>query len=203
MAGKASKRARAAPPGDDVGAADLTRRIAANVKTLRQARGMSLDDLAHASGVSRAGLSQIETCKTNPSLGVVWKIAVGFGIPFSDLLGEHAAPVAVLRRDDMQVLRSTDGKFESRPLTTAGASPLVDMYELRLAARSSHASEAHVAGTREVVVVLSGALRMHIEDTIHELGAGDSIFFAADRPHVYENPGGSEARYHNVILYGR
>ncbi len=199
---KASKRS-AVPPGDDLGAADLTRRIAANVRALRQARGLSLDELAQASGVSRAGLSQIETCKTNPSLGVVWKIAVGFGIPFSDLLGESAAPVAVLRRADMAVLRSTDGKFESRPLTTAGSSPLVDLYELRLAARATHASEAHVTGTREVVVVLSGALRMHVEDAIHDLASGDSIFFAADRPHVYANPGSSEARYHNVILYGR
>jgi len=199
---KGTKRS-AVPPGDDLGAADLTRRIATNVKALRQARGMSLDDLARASGVSRAGLSQIETCKTNPSLGVVWKIAVGFGIPFSDLLGETASPVAVLRRADMQVLRSTDGKFESRPLTSAGSNPLVDLYELRLAARSSHGSEAHITGTREVVIVLSGALRMRIGDEVHDLASGDSIFFAADRPHVYENPAGAEARYHNVILYGR
>lgn len=202
MARKATKRT-AVPPGDDLGAAELTRRIATNIKSLRQARGMSLDDLAGASGVSRAGLSQIETCKTNPSLGVVWKIAVGFGIPFSDLLGETAAPIAVLRRADMQVLRSTDGKFESRPLTTAGSSPLVDVYELRLAARSSHASDAHVTGTREVIIVLSGALKMHVEDAVHELSSGDSIFFPADRAHTYENPGGSEGRYHNIILYGR
>ena len=51
--------------------------------------------------------------------------------------------------------------------------------------------------------VLSGALRMHVEDAVHDLAPGDSIFFAADRPHTYENPGSSETRCHNVILYGR
>ncbi|HVK76282.1 MAG TPA: XRE family transcriptional regulator [Kofleriaceae bacterium] len=191
------------PPGDELGAADLARRIASNLRTYRQARGMSLDDLARASGVSRAALSQIETCKTNPTLGVMWKIAVGFGIPFSELLGEDRTGASILRRADAQVLRSTDGKFESRPLTPAGSSPQVELYELRLMPRAQHASEAHAAGTREIVIVLSGSLRIRVDGVAHDLGAGDSISFAADRPHVYENPGSSEARCHDVILYPR
>lgn len=191
------------PSGDDVGAADLGRRVAANMRDRRKARGMSLDELAQASGVSRAALSQIETNKSNPSLTVLWKIAVGFGIPFSELLGERRETVAILRRSDTQVLRSADGKFESRPLAPSGAAPFVELYELRLQARASHASEAHAVGTREILVVLSGALRMHVGESVHELGAGDSVFFAADEPHVYENPGSSEARYHNLILYAR
>ena len=40
-------------------------------------------------GVSKATLSQIEANKTNPTIGVLWKIASGLGVPFSDLLGEQ------------------------------------------------------------------------------------------------------------------
>ncbi len=165
---------------------------------------MSLDDLAKASGVSRAALSQIETCKTNPTVGLLWKIAVGLGIPFAELIGAPASgSVSVLRRGDAQVLRSTDGRFESRPLAPAGVSPLVEAYELRVHARSSHRAEAHAPGTREIVIVLSGVLKMRVDDEVYELGPGDSIAFVADRPHVYENPGGAEARYHNLIIYER
>jgi transcriptional regulator with XRE-family HTH domain len=199
-----TKRARAAAaPGDDVGAAELGRRVAENLRARRKARGMSLDDLAQASGVSRAALSQIETCKSNPTVGVLWKIAVGLAIPFAELIGAPRSSAVVLRRGDAQVLRSADGKFESRPLTPAGASPIVELYELRLSARSTHASEAHAPGTSEMLVVLTGSLRMHVADEVFDLGAGDTISFAADRPHTYENPGGSEARYHNVIVYDR
>src|SRR5687768_5853297 len=74
--------------GDDVGAAELGRRVAENLRHKRKARGMSLDDLARASGVSRAALSQVETCKTNPTVGLLWKIAVGLGVPFADLIGQ-------------------------------------------------------------------------------------------------------------------
>ncbi len=192
-----------AGPGDDVGAAELGRRVAENLRQRRKARGLSLDDLARSSGVSRAALSQIETCKSNPTVGVLWKIAVGLGVPFAELIGASRSGAVVLRRADSQLLRSADGRFESRPLAPAGASPLVELYELRLAARSTHASEPHAPGTHEVVVVLTGQLRMRVGDETFELGAGDSVAFAADRPHMYENPASSEARYHNVIVYER
>lgn len=192
-----------AGPGDDVGAADLGRRVAENLRQRRKARGMSLDDLARASGVSRAALSQIETCKSNPTVSVLWKVAVGLGVPFAELIGAPRSGAMVLRRNDAQVLRSADGKLESRPLAPAGASPLVELYELRLGARAAHASEAHAPGTHELLVVLSGQLKMHVDGEIYELGAGDSVAFAADRPHTYENPVGSEARYHNIIVYER
>jgi transcriptional regulator with XRE-family HTH domain len=190
-------------PGDDVGAAQLGRKVAENLRHRRKARAMSLDDLARASGVSRAALSQIETSKSNPTVGVLWKIAVGLGVPFAELIGAPRGGAMVLRRADSQVLRSADGRFESRPLAPAGASPIVELYELRISARSTHASEPHATGTHEILVVLSGQLRLHVDGEVNELGAGDSIAFPADRAHSYENPAGSEARYYNVIVYGR
>jgi transcriptional regulator with XRE-family HTH domain len=192
-----------AAPGDDVGAAELGRHVADNLRQRRKSRGMSLDDLARSSGVSRAALSQIETCKSNPTLGVLWKIAVGLEIPFAELIGAPKPGVVVLRRSDAQLLRSVDGKLESRPLAPAGASPNVELYELRLAARSQHVAEAHASGTHELLVVLSGVCRILVDGGQYDLAAGDSIAFDADRPHTYENPGGAEGRYHNVIVYDR
>jgi XRE family transcriptional regulator, regulator of sulfur utilization len=191
------------PPGDEVGAAELAGRVGDNLRHRRKARGLSLDQLANASGVSRAALSQIETSKGNPTVGVLWKIAVGLGIPFADLLGEAKGAVGVLRRAESQVLRSADGKMESRPLTPAGSAPWAEVYELRLAPRAVHASEPHAPGTKEIVVVLSGQLRLRVGDEGYDLGPGDSVSFAADKPHAYENPGSSESRYHDIILYDR
>lgn len=189
--------------GDEAGAAELGRRVAENLRQRRKARGLSLDDLAQASGVSRAALSQIETQKSNPTVGVLWKIASGLGVQFSDLIGEGKQGAAVLRRGDAQVLRSADGKLESRPLSPAGSAPNVEVYELRLAPRAVHASDAHAPDTSEILVVLSGHVRIHVDDAAYDLAAGDSIAFAADRPHKYENPSATEARYYNTIVYQR
>ncbi len=192
------------PTSSDISGADeVSRRVSENLRRRRKLRDMSLDDLARASGVSRAALSQIETRKTNPTIGILWKIAVGLGLPFAELIGEPASTASVVRRKSSEVLRSVDGKFMSRPLAPSGASPLVELYELTLLKKAVHASEAHALGTREQIVVLDGKLRMRVGDNAYVLEAGDSVSFLADVPHSYENAGPTTVRVHNVIIYGR
>ena len=60
------------PAKHDLGAAEMGRRVALSLRERRKSREMSLDELAVASGVSRAALSQIESQKANPSLAVLW-----------------------------------------------------------------------------------------------------------------------------------
>jgi transcriptional regulator with XRE-family HTH domain len=197
------KRGNTLATGDAVGAADLARRVGERLRDERQARNLSLDDLSRSSGVSRAALSQIETRKSSPSIGMMWKIAVGLGIPFAELLGGENETGTVLRRSDAQVLRSPDGRFESRPIIPAGVTPWVEVYELRLSSRATHRSEPHAVGTREVLVVLSGAMKIEAGGSSFDLEPGDSVAFRADQPHAYINPGAGEARAHNVIIYPR
>lgn len=194
-------RERSLPAGDRLGAVEVAQRVGDNLRELRRKRDLSLDELAQKTGVSRAGLSQIETRRTNPTLGVLWKIAAGLEVPFAELIGEARAQVSVLRRKEVPVLRSADLRFESRPLMPPSAGNQVEAYELRLAARARHASDSHGAGTRELVAVISGALRLTAGDRTETLEAGDSMLFNANLPHVYENPGETEARYHDVIMY--
>jgi transcriptional regulator with XRE-family HTH domain len=190
--------------GDDIGAAELSRRVADNLRRLRKERALSLDQLAAASGVSRAALSQIEGSKTNPTLMVLWKIAVGLGVPFQALLGtEETGKAKVLRAGDAMPLRSTDGRMESRLLTPSGATPGLEVYELRFQPRGLLKSEPHGAGTTETVTLLTGALRIQVGDEVYDLAPGDTIFFQADNPHSYENRSTREARCLDVIAYGR
>lgn len=190
--------------GDEIGAAELARRVADNLRRLRKERGMSLDQLSTASKVSRAALSQIEGAKTNPTLLVLWKIAVGLAVPFQTLLGEEATGKArVLRAGDTMPLRSPDGRVESRLLTPSGATVGVEVYELRFQPRGVLKSEPHGAGTTETVTLLTGALRISIGEEAHDLAPGDTIFFQADTAHCYENRSTREARCLDIISYGR
>jgi XRE family transcriptional regulator, regulator of sulfur utilization len=181
----------------------MGRRIAENLRERRRALGLSLDELAGNSGVSRAALSQIETRRTNPSLSVLWKVAVGLGFSFSDLVGEGPLATSLLRRSEGESLHSPDGTFQSRPLARAGVGPGVEAYELQLAGHASYASDAHGTGTRELIVVLAGALRMTVAAETHILDQGDSLTFSADQAHVYANPAAGRAVYYNVIVYRR
>lgn len=190
--------------GDDLGAAEMARRVADMLKRLRAERRLSLDDLAARSGVSRAALSQIEGARTNPTLAVLWKIAVGLDVPFHELLGSNGAEaVRVLRAGDTPPLRSADGRMESRLLSPGGAAADVEVYDLRLQPKAVHRSDPHGKGTSETLVVLTGSLRLIVDGCAYELATGDSVFFSADVPHTYENRTAREIRCLDVIRYAR
>lgn len=190
--------------GDDLGAAEMNRRVAEALRRYRKQRNLSLDQLALKSGVSRAALSQIEGSRTNPTLSVLWKIASGLEIPFQELLETPTdEPLKALRVGDMSPVRSADGRVESRLLTPGGTAGGTETYELRLAPKGIHRSEPHRKGTVETVVVLKGALRVTVGESELELGTGDSAYLRADMPHSYENRSSHEARFINVISYER
>jgi transcriptional regulator with XRE-family HTH domain len=190
--------------GDEIGAAEVARRVADGLKRFRKQRQLSLDELAVKSGVSRAALSQIEGMRTNPTLSVLWKVAVGLDVAFHELLGvSEDGGVKILRTGDSPPLKSGDGRMESRLLSPGGSSPDLEIYELRFLPKAVHRSEPHGRGTVETLIVLTGSMRILVSDGEHELSAGDSIFFKADVPHTYENRASHESRCFNVIRYAR
>jgi transcriptional regulator with XRE-family HTH domain len=190
--------------GDEVGAAEMNRRVSEVLKRIRKQRELSLDQLATRSGVSRAALSQIEGARTNPTLSVLWKIAVGLDIPFQELLElPDTGEARILRSGDAVVLRSADGRVDSRLVSPSGSESSGEMYELRLAPKGVLRSEPHGKGTTETVYVLKGSVRINVGGAEHELATGDSIFFRADVPHEYENRSSNEARLLDLIAYER
>ena len=173
------------------------------LREARENRGLNQETLAASSGLELSELQSIESGTTEATLGTLWKLAVGLGVPFSELLEPGDNRVSVQRVSEAQVLRTDDGVLESRPLVTSGVCRWVETYALKLAAGGRHESDAHPRGTREIVVVVSGALQVEIDGRVHTLGPGDSISFLADLPHAYVNPGTASGQYHDIIVYDR
>jgi transcriptional regulator with XRE-family HTH domain len=160
--------------------------VAQKLKELRKSLGLSLDEVATRSGVSRAMLSQIETLKTNPTIAVLWKIANGLQVSFADLLQLEAAPdVRLSRAKQARYLFSEDGAFKSRPLLSNVPGHQVELYELHLQPESQQEADAHPAGTYEQLIVQSGKIELELESATYSLGPADALFFPADRPHRY------------------
>jgi transcriptional regulator with XRE-family HTH domain len=204
LAPRTSARGPLTTTGDEVGAAALGGRVAVTLRKLRKERNLSLDQLSAASGVSRAALSQIEGSRTNPTLSLLWKVAVGLGVPFQALLGtEEVGRARVLRAGDAPPLRSADGRMESRLLSPAGATQGVEVYELRFLPKGLLRSDPHGDGSTETVVVLTGALRVSVAEEMQDLAPGDSMFFRADVQHAYENRSSHETRCIDIIAYRR
>jgi transcriptional regulator with XRE-family HTH domain len=182
----------------------VSRTVGDNLRRLRTEQGLSLDKLAQRSGVSRAMLGQIELGQSAPTINVLWKIVAALEVPFSALLTSGAAaPVTLVRAKTSKSLVSFDGTFRSRALFPFDEKRNVELYELRLAAGGREDAEAHAPGTTENLVVASGRVALEVAGETHQLEEGDAIFFAADRPHAYVNPGAKPATMYLVMTYAQ
>jgi transcriptional regulator with XRE-family HTH domain len=195
--------AASAPPASAQSAeAGLTRTVGVNLRRLRVKRGLSLERLAHACGVSRSMLGQIELGQSAPTINVVWKIARALDVSFSALLSDAGrASLQVLTAAQSKRLASADGKFVSRSLFPYDAPRRVEFYELRLAGGAEEVALAHSPGTQENLVVSQGAIEMAVGTERHLLRTGDAMVFAADVDHAYRNPAAEEAVMYLVMTY--
>lgn len=176
--------------------------VGKNLRQLRNARGLSLDSLASISGVGRTLLGQIELGRASPSVGLVWKLARAFDVPFSTLIvTTEEVRTTVLRNDATHRLESQDGRFASRALFPLNSRPAAEFYQLHIAAHSREDAQAHQPGTRENLVVASGTLELIVNGERFHLDTGDAIVFGADVPHSYVNPQRDPCTVYLVMTY--
>lgn len=200
MAQTRGKRARGGK--GEGGDADLAPVVGRNLRRLRTERGLSLERLAQASGVSRAMLGQVELGQSAPTINVLWKIARAVDVPFSALItSSQSSGTRVLRAASARRLTSADGSFSSRALFPWDEPRRVEFYELRLEPGGVERADAHAPGTLENLVVTRGAVAIEANGEVHELGTGDAILFEAGGPHVYRNVGAEEAVMYLVMTY--
>ena len=67
--------------------ARIRRTIARNLRRLRQKRGLSLKVLAKLSRANVVALKEIESAKTLPEIGLIWKLAQVLHVPCTAFLG--------------------------------------------------------------------------------------------------------------------
>lgn len=65
---------------------DVRQRLAANLRKLRQDKGMSQEAFADKAGLHRTYVSDIERAARNPTITVVDKIARALDVPLGRLL---------------------------------------------------------------------------------------------------------------------
>jgi transcriptional regulator with XRE-family HTH domain len=180
-------------------------RVGQRVKALREAANLSLRDLAERSGVSAPMISQVERGETSPTLQVAGRIAAGLDLRLSQLLRlEEGSVISVLKAGEGRTGGSAGHSFEI--LTTPVPGQRVELSRHVLAPGSVTGGPGdppmHEAGSREVALVETGSVVLHVDGLTERLDAGDCVTFDADLPHHFENPGDEEAVLLGVVSAG-
>lgn len=187
----------------------LGRAVGENVARLRAERRIELEALARRSGIRADLLQALEGGHAVPSLRAIWHLATGLEVPFGSLLAHTMLTAAgdpdfrVQRVSRGRVIASADNQFRSRVLFLEGDPRAAEVYDLTLDPGCVEPAEPHASETFEHIVVTSGTMIVRAGSSETRLEAGDNIFFRADVPHGYENPGSEPARAILVMSYAQ
>jgi len=171
---------------------------------MRLARGLTLEDLSRAAGVSKSMLSQIEREKANPTIAVAWRLANALGVSIAELLTSEHQETEIIRVLEAHELPTLPGDHAGYVLRILGPMELAgkfEWYELTLAPNGELASNPHDPGATEHLTLLHGTMELEVEGEKKKLRTGATARYLADRNHRIRNSGKSEAKALLVVIH--
>lgn len=172
------------PPGtaDAPGVDDVLAAVGPRLRALRHERGVTLPQLAQATGISVSTLSRLESGQRRLTLELLLPLARAHQVPLDELVGHP--PTA-------------DPRIHPRPAQRNGMTfiPLtrrpggLQAYKLLIPPRwPATEPQPQVHEGYEWFYVLSGRLRLLLGEHDLTLGAGEAAEFDTHVPHAFVNP---------------
>jgi transcriptional regulator with XRE-family HTH domain len=176
---------------------DLAARLGRNIKLLREARGVTQQQIAKVAGLPRATWANLESGGANPTLSVLDRVAFAFQVSLEELI---AAPRAEGRRyPASELVVVARGAARIRKLLPDPIPGMeLDRFELPPGVRMT--GVPHTPGTREYLTCEAGTIVLVAGGEQFALEPGDVVAFRGDQRHSYTNAGAKTAVAYSVVV---
>src|SRR5271155_751352 len=160
-------------------------------RRLRARRGLSLAQVAQATGVSIGFLSALERGQMRASVATLRRIARFYRTNILSLFEPPGENPQLVRTAQRKILETTAGV---RMELLAWGNTVMEPHIFRIRPGSGSGASYEHEG-EEFLHVLSGKFEIWLGGSEHyRLNAGDSLYFESSTPHRWRNPGRSEAQ---------
>ncbi|OKI03955.1 DNA-binding protein [Streptomyces sp. CB02056] len=159
--------------------------IAAAIRRERERSGLSMAELARRAGIAKSTLSQLESGAGNPSVETLWALGVALNVPFSRLVDPPRPVVKVIRVGEGPVTHSERADYAATVLSSCPPNARRDIYRIEAQPGETRASDPHMPGTVEHVLIGAGRALVGPTEAPVELGPGDYVSYPGDAPHVF------------------
>jgi transcriptional regulator with XRE-family HTH domain len=157
------------------------------LRSLRQARGWTIDDLSERAHISASTISRIETGDRRITLDHLTALTAALGVAVGDVLEDDESPDDVVIRP----VRDTANGHTFWMLTRHDDPSGRVVAKMRVpAAGRSRPGEPGVHPGREWFYVLDGVVRLELGDQVHVVRTGQAAEFDTMRPHRMVGEGG-------------
>jgi transcriptional regulator with XRE-family HTH domain len=172
----------------------LDERVRRRLRELREERGLTLQEVAAAASIDVSTLSRLESGKRRLALDLVPGLAAALGV--------RADQVPAGRAVDPRVRAATkrrDG-LTMRPLSRHGPGHGFHAYKIEISVRRRKPpAELAVHGGHDWLFVISGRLRLLLDDEETIVEPGDAVEFSTWTPHWF---GAVDGPVELIALFG-
>jgi len=176
---------------------ELSDRLGRNIRQLRQARGLTQQQMAKLSGLPRATWANLESGDGNPTLAVLHAVAMAFQVSLEEIVAEPRASAKHYLRGSLPT-RVRGGVTVSSLLPDKVPGMQIERLQLPVGARM--VGVPHTAGTREYLTCESGELELVASGESFQMAEGDVVVFRGDQRHSYANRGRKLAVGYSVVM---
>jgi mannose-6-phosphate isomerase-like protein (cupin superfamily) len=164
--------------------------------------------------VSKGTLSQIEQNKANPSITVLYRVAMALSVPISELIEDpfRAMHFEVVPAGEPSRKFFTNQHCSGHLLNPQWMDRDLEVYEMNFPPGGGLDSQPHHPHTRELLTVVTGTVQIQVGEPDGDattlsggreatLNPGDTAHYSADVPHRITNVGDEEATIYLVVRY--
>ena len=165
--------------------------IGVKIKQLRLQRGLTQEELAARTELTKGFISQLERDLTSPSIATLMDILAALGTDVAGFFRESQEEPVVYSADDMFVKEENDG-YTIRWLVTNAQKNALEPILVTIPAGVSGAEDDPHEG-EEFGYVLSGNVTLVVGDNKYRVKKGGSFYFRPTRVHYLVNNSRSDA----------
>jgi transcriptional regulator with XRE-family HTH domain len=174
-------------------AEEVTATLGSRLHAMRESRDWTLDVLAERTDLSKAYLSRLEAGDRQPSLTALCALAKAFDVSVAALFEQpDQASGCIVVRGGSTTVRKANG-LSYVPLSGSTKPFNLQPIEVTVPANRKGKETYQHAG-EEWLHVISGRVRLSLEEKTYVLERGDSAHFDARLPHRLDALGGEDAR---------
>jgi transcriptional regulator with XRE-family HTH domain len=163
--------------------------IGARIKTIREEKGISLEELSKLTGFDVESLSDIEANRFSPQLGTIIKLSKALDSAFGRIVsGVGSKLYSVTRKNERKTISRSASYRDKKPVYIyKSLAPEVQgrhMESLIVQLEVNPDAEMSIHEGEEFIYVLDGLVSLKIGSDSFELEPGDSVYYLSTTPHL-------------------
>lgn len=164
--------------------------IGNKLKELRVLKGLTQEELADRSELSKGFISQLERNLTSPSITTLMDILQCLGTSIGEFFNEAPDEQIVFGKQDYFVKVDTEYKNEIKWIIPNAQKNTIEPIYLTLEAGGSTCPDTPHEG-EEFGYILQGTVSIHLGNKTYKAKKGESFYYTADKTHFLSSKSGA------------